>query len=77
MELAGDRGVILVYQWIASSNLRQRLVYPLGLKPEAMYDANGVVRTGADLMENGVILEFKDNQHWKWRAAMLEIWQKG
>ena len=77
VELAGDRGAILVYQWIASSNLRQRLVYPLGLNPEALYDANGVIRTGADLMENGVILEFKDNQHWKWRAAMLEIWQKG
>ena len=75
VELAGEQGAIIVYQWISSSNLRRRHVYPLGLSPEATYRVNGDMRTGTDLMDNGIVLDFEDNQHWKWRAAMMEIWK--
>ncbi len=73
IELAGDEGAIIIYQFIASSNLGKRTVYPLGLKADATYEVQGEKRSGADIMEQGVLLDCKEFQHWKWRAAMVEI----
>ena len=73
IELAGDEGAIIMYQFIASSNLGKRTVYPIGLKADANYEVAGEKRSGADIMDNGIMLDCKEFQHWKWRAAMVEI----
>ncbi len=73
VEFAGEEGALIMFQYIASSNLGKRTVYPLGLKTDATYEVYGEKRTGAAIMEEGVLLDCKENQHWKWRAALVDI----
>ena len=71
-ELEKDGSAIVVLCYIASDQAASRTVYPQALDAGANYKINGEIRSGSDIMENGLNIKCRDNsQHHKWRAEMV------
>lgn len=73
LEYVGNEGAVIVYLYIASNALGDRVVYPLALQADAMYKVGEEKRTGSDIMYNGVTVNCMPGQHCKWRAALVLI----
>ncbi len=63
MELVNDGNAILHVQYLASDQVSQRRVRPLGLDENAMYTFNDETRSGKDIMRDGILLPLKHKGH--------------
>ncbi len=70
LELENGGNAIVILAYIASDAAPTRTVFPAGLDPKASYRIDGKLRTGKDLMTNGLVFKLEAFQHWKWRAKM-------
>ena len=77
LQLSDGKDALFILQYIASDQVEVRTIYPVALCPECIYTFNGKDYTGAEIMENGLVIPMKYvYQQWKKRAELIELKRK-
>lgn len=74
LELTDGKDAILILQYVASDQVPERTVYPVGLRPDGVYEYGDRTYTGSELMNDGLVLPMKYiYQQFKNRAELIML----